>query len=116
MSQNAFFIDPFCDVIPCNGMEKKAVMGNLHEQSWEELWNSEQAEKVRECTRKCDRNCWMIGSASPAMHKYIWVPGWWVIKHKFFKGGRYSLSENRFISREKKNEGKRENTKNYFHK
>lgn len=84
MSQNAFFIDPFCDVIPCNGMEKKAVMGNLHEQSWEELWNSEQAEKVRECTRKCDRNCWMIGSASPAMHKYIWVPGWWVIKHKFF--------------------------------
>ena len=45
MSQNAFFIDPFCDGIPCNGMEKKAVMGNLHEQSWEELWNSEQAEK-----------------------------------------------------------------------
>lgn len=47
MSKNAFFIDPFCDVIPCNGMEKKAVMGNLHEQSWDELWNSEQAEKVR---------------------------------------------------------------------
>ena len=40
MSKNAFFIDPFCDVIPCNGMEKKAVMGNLREQSWEELWNS----------------------------------------------------------------------------
>ena len=30
MSKNAFFIDPFCDVIPCNGMEKKAVMGNLN--------------------------------------------------------------------------------------
>ena len=97
MSKNAFFIDPFCDVIPCNGMAKKAVMGNLREQTWEELWNSEQAQKVRECTRKCDRNCWMIGSASPAMHKYIWVPGWWVIKHKFLKGGKYSLKENKYI-------------------
>ena len=97
MSRNAFFIDPFCDVIPCNGMEKKAVMGNLKEQSWEELWNSDQARRVRECTRKCERNCWMIGSASPAMHKYIWVPGWWVIRHKFLKGGRYSLKENKFI-------------------
>lgn len=97
MSRNAFFIDPFCDVIPCNGMEKKAVMGNLREQSFEELWNSNQAKKVRECTRNCDRNCWMIGSASPAMHKYIWVPGWWVVKHKIFKGGKYSLSENKFV-------------------
>ena len=97
MSSNAFFVDPFCDVIPCNGMEKKAVMGNLREQNWEELWNSKQAENVRACTRKCDRNCWMIGSASPAMHKYIWIPGWWVVKHKFLKGGKYTLSENKFI-------------------
>lgn len=97
MSKNAFFIDPFCDVIPCNGMEKKAVMGNLREQSWEELWNSAQARDVRRCAQNCDRNCWMIGSASPAMHKYIWVPGWWVIKHKLFKGGKYSLKENKYI-------------------
>ncbi len=20
------------------------------------------------------------------MHRYIWVPAWWVIKHKFLKG------------------------------
>ncbi|MDR2888864.1 MAG: radical SAM protein [Lachnospiraceae bacterium] len=97
MSANAFFIDPFCDVIPCNGMEQKAVMGNLRELSWEALWNSEQATSVRRCTAECDRNCWMIGSASPAMHKYIWVPGFWVIKHKFLKGGKYLLKENKFI-------------------
>ena len=78
-------------------MEKKAVMGNLREQSWDELWNSDRAQKVRECTKKCDRNCWMIGSASPAMHKYIWVPAWWVVKHKFLKGGKYHLRENKFI-------------------
>ena len=97
MSKNAFFIDPFCDVIPCNGMEKKAVMGNLRQQTWEELWNSGQAEEVRKCARNCGRNCWMIGSASPAMHKYIWVPGWWVIRHKFLKRGKYSLKENKFM-------------------
>lgn len=97
MSKNAFFIEPNCDVVPCNGMVEKAVMGNLAEQDWDELWNSPQAEKVRECTRHCDRNCWMIGSVSPAMHKYIWVPGWWVIKHKFLKGGKYSLKENKWI-------------------
>lgn len=102
MSKNAFFIDPFCDVIPCNGMAQKAVMGNLREQSWEELWNSEQAKQVRECTRKCTRNCWMIGSASPAMHKYIWVPAWWVVKHKIFMGNRYRLSENAFIPEARK--------------
>lgn len=106
MSRNAFFIDPFCDVIPCNGMEQKAVMGNLREQSWEELWNSQQAKKVRECTKKCDRNCWMIGSASPAMHKYIWVPAWWVIKHKLFMRNQYRLSENAFIP-EAQNERKK---------
>jgi MoaA/NifB/PqqE/SkfB family radical SAM enzyme len=98
MSSNAFFVDPFCDVIPCNGMEKKVVMGNLHAiKTWDELWNSEQANKVRKCTKKCGRNCWMIGSVSPAMHKYIWVPTWWIIKHKFLKGGKYSLRENQFI-------------------
>lgn len=98
MSKNAFFIDPFSDVIPCNGMVEKAVMGNLHQaETWEELWDSPRAEEVRRCTGKCDRNCWMIGSAAPAMHKYIWVPAWWVVKHKLFKGGRYNLSENPFI-------------------
>ncbi|MBV7271530.1 radical SAM protein [Clostridium sp. PL3] len=98
MSSNAFFIDPFCDVIPCNGMGRKAVMGNLKNQSWEKLWNSKQADEVRKCTKNCERNCWMIGSVSPAMHRYIWVPAWWVIKHKLFKGSKYSLSENKFIT------------------
>lgn len=102
MSKNAFFIDPFCDVIPCNGMAQKAVMGNLRDQTWDELWHSDQAKQVRECTKKCDRNCWMIGSASPAMHKYIWVPGWWVIRHKFLKGGKYSLKENDYVKQDEK--------------
>jgi len=85
MSKNAFFIDPYSDVIPCNGIKEKAVMGNLAIQNWDELWESEQAQAIRKQVQKCDRNCWMIGSAAPAMRKYIWVPACWVIKHKIFK-------------------------------
>ena len=97
MAFDTFFIDPYGDVMPCNGTKEKEVMGNLTEQDWDTLWNSEQAERVREKVRHCDRQCWMIGSVSPAMHKYIWVPAAWVIKHKFlrfFKERKYSIYEN----------------------
>ena len=57
-------------------------MGNLNEQSWDELWSSPEAEAVRAKVRRCDRNCWMIGSVSPAMHKYIHKPAAWVLRHK----------------------------------
>jgi len=100
MSFDTFFIDPYGDVMPCNGTKEKEVMGNLNEQDWEELWNSEAAESVRRKVRRCDRNCWMIGSVSPAMHKYIWKPAWWVVKHKFllfWKKKKYSMYENRIV-------------------
>ena len=97
MAFDTFFIDPYADVMPCNGTKEKEVMGNLNVQSWDELWNSEQADKVRAKVRNCDRQCWMIGSVSPAMHKYIATPTAWVVKHKFlryFKDKKYSMFEN----------------------
>ncbi len=100
MSFDTFFIDPYGDVMPCNGTKEKEVMGNLNSQSWDELWNSEQAEVVRSKVRSCDRNCWMIGSVSPAMHKYIMIPALWVVKHKFlryFKKKKYSMYENKIV-------------------
>lgn len=100
MAFDTFFIDPYGDVMPCNGTKDKEVMGNLNTQSWEELWNSEQAEKVRNKVCHCDRDCWMIGSVSPAMHKYIWKPVLWVIRHKFlrfFKKKKYSMYENTIV-------------------
>ena len=98
MAFDTFFVDPYGDVMPCNGTKEKEVMGNLNETDWDTLWNSEQADRVREKVRHCDRQCWMIGSVSPAMHKYIWVPAAWVIKHKFlrfFKENKYSMYENK---------------------
>lgn len=99
MSFDTFFIDPYGDVMPCNGTKNKEVMGNLNEQEWDELWNSPEAEIVRRKVRSCDRNCWMIGSVSPAMHKYIWQPAWWVARHKakFWTRKKYSMYENRIV-------------------
>lgn len=98
MSFDTFFIDPYSDVMPCNGTKDKEVMGNLNTQTWDELWNSPEAETVRKKVRHCDRQCWMIGSVSPAMHKYIWKPAWWVVKHKIkglFYKQPYSMFENK---------------------
>ena len=96
MSFDTFFIDPYGDVMPCNGTKDKEVMGNLNNQTWDELWNSPEAEKVRAKVRCCDRDCWMIGSVSPAMHKYIKTPALWVAKHKLksLLGMKYSMYEN----------------------
>ena len=96
MSFDTFFIDPYGDVMPCNGTKDKEVMGNLNRQTWDELWNSPEADRVRSVVRHCDRKCWMIGSVSPAMHKYIMKPAWWVFVHKFlrfFKKHKYSMYE-----------------------
>ena len=86
--------------MPCNGTKDKEVMGNLNTQTWDELWNSPEAEKVRKKVRCCNRDCWMIGSVSPAMHKYIWKPGFWVVWHKFkalFMKKPYSMYELKIV-------------------
>jgi radical SAM protein with 4Fe4S-binding SPASM domain len=81
-----FFIDPYGEVLPCNGMEARywyETMGNLtHAKDFMEIWNSEQASIVREKVANCPKSCWMIGSASPVMKKYIKKVTPWVIKNK----------------------------------
>lgn len=77
-----FFIDPFGNVLPCNGSDEPMIMGNLHNQKFEKIWNSPEAEKVRRMVENCPKQCWMIGSASPAMKKRLSVPAKWVVKNK----------------------------------
>ncbi len=81
-----FFIEPYGDVFPCNGLEDrywKESMGNIRDvSSFDELWFSEQAQKVRGLVRTCPKNCWMVGTAAPVMKKYIRHPTSWVMKNK----------------------------------
>jgi len=83
-----FFMDPWGEIRPCNAMEERYwidSMGNLNDNSFEEIWNSEKAREVREKVKNCPKNCWMIGTVAPVMKKYIKVPLKWVIDVKFLK-------------------------------
>ncbi|MGC2300158.1 MAG: radical SAM protein [Acidobacteriaceae bacterium] len=83
MAHDAFFLGPDASVLPCNGMDDPMPMGNLREQSWDEIWYSPQAERAREAVRNCARQCWMIGSVSQEIRKHPVGPLGWVVKHKW---------------------------------
>ena len=82
-----FFVDPWGEVWPCNGLEEKywqQSMGNLRTATdFDTLWNSEHARQVREKVHSCPKQCWMVGTASPVMHKYITKPAAWVLRNKW---------------------------------
>lgn len=83
---DVFFLDPLGEIMPCNGMEKEIwyeSFGNLHQKTFEEIWNSDKAKKVREMVGNCPKNCWMIGTASPAIKRNLLKPTVWVLKNKF---------------------------------
>ncbi len=81
-----FFVDPYGEIYPCNGLEEKywkQSMGNIRKvSSFDEIWQSAQAQEVRRKVIECPKNCWMVGTASPVMKKYIKYPLQWVIKNK----------------------------------
>jgi MoaA/NifB/PqqE/SkfB family radical SAM enzyme len=78
---NIFFIDPYGEVYPCNALNES--MGNVRENSLEELWSGSKAQKVREMVASCPQNCWMTGTVRPAIRKNLWNPTFWVMKNKF---------------------------------
>lgn len=80
-----FFIDPYGEVYPCNGLEEKFwkdSMGNIRQDDFMTIWQSEKAREVRAKVRNCPKNCWMVGTASPVMKKYITHPAKWALKNK----------------------------------
>ena len=82
-----FFVDPYGEIYPCNGLEDKfwkESMGNIRQSgSFYEIWHSEQAEKIRQKVRNCPKQCWMVGTVSPVMKKYISQPLKWVVRNKW---------------------------------
>lgn len=82
-----FFVDPYGEIYPCNGLEEKywkKSMGNIRQTaSFAEIWNSSQAERVRNMVKNCPKKCWMVGTAAPVMKKYIKQPISWVLRNKW---------------------------------
>ncbi len=79
---DVFFLDPYGNVMPCNGSDEPMIMGNLNEYTFNEIWHGQRAIEIRNHVKNCKKQCWMIGSASPAMRKHIWVPVFWILKNK----------------------------------
>jgi radical SAM protein with 4Fe4S-binding SPASM domain len=81
-----FFVDPWGEVRPCNGLEEGIwmdSMGNLNKHSFDEIWNGEKARNIRRNVADCRKNCWMIGTAAPVMKKHLRIPLKWVLKNKY---------------------------------
>ena len=76
------FINPYGEIMACNGSEVQLTMGDLKKQSFEEIMYSEQANKVRDIVRNCKKNCWMTGSARPAVKREIIRTISWVLTNK----------------------------------
>lgn len=81
MGHDSFFIDPGGEIFACNMLEES--MGNLKNKSFDDIWYSSEATKIRKLVNNCSKNCWMIGSVAQQMKKKIWIPLAWILKNKF---------------------------------
>ncbi len=79
---DTFFVDPWGRILACNGSTSPMIMGDLKTQSFEDIWRSEQADSVRRQVADCAQNCWMTGTAVPAMRGHPWKPLSWVLRNK----------------------------------
>ena len=81
------FIDPWSDVYACNVWPETKV-GNLAEQSWEEIVGSQRYKEVLAKVAACRQNCWMVTTARCAMRSKLHPalpklgPLGWVIRNK----------------------------------
>ena len=77
-----FFLDPYGQILACNGSGEPWVMGDLTNTEFDHIWKSERAQEVRQKVGQCKRNCWMVGTAVPAMRKKPWIPLLWIAKNE----------------------------------
>lgn len=78
-----FFIDPKGYVSPCNGSAKEWIVGNISEQTIDEMKASEVWQQTAEKVRNCNRNCAFIVTERHDMVRKPWKPILWILKNKW---------------------------------
>jgi MoaA/NifB/PqqE/SkfB family radical SAM enzyme len=78
-----FFIDPWGNVTPCNGSSEEWKLGNIKEDSLENILASDKAREAMEKVRQCKRNCTFIVTERHDMVRRPWVPIKWILKNKW---------------------------------
>jgi len=76
----SFFLDPFGEIYPCNILNKS--IGNLKGKSFNEIWQSQEANNLRSLIKKCPTPCWMVCTAKPAIKKHWFRVGLWILISK----------------------------------
>ena len=78
-----FFIDPWGNVTPCNGSGEEWIMGNIKEDTLENIMASDKARQAMEKVSQCKRNCTFIVTERHDMVRRPWVPILWILKNKW---------------------------------
>jgi MoaA/NifB/PqqE/SkfB family radical SAM enzyme len=74
-----FYLAPEGNIYPCLSIPQ--LMGNLSGHSFEEVWESEQAQQARRDIKGCEQ-CWMICTARSALVKNLPRALGWIVKQK----------------------------------
>jgi MoaA/NifB/PqqE/SkfB family radical SAM enzyme len=77
-----FFVDPWGNITPCNGSADPWIMGNIKDNTFDEIWNSDAARQVRDKVCACDRSCAFIGTARFDMLRHPVKPVKWIVENK----------------------------------
>lgn len=77
--QGFFYVDPYGVVYGCHMLPDR--MGNLREESWETLWQSPEARRVRQKAQGCQK-CWMVCTARTQMSKNLFRIGPQILSDK----------------------------------
>ena len=67
-----FYMDSFANVFLCHILDVK--IGNLREQTWDELWQSPAAQAARDFAASCDK-CWLICTSKSQIMAHKWSVG-----------------------------------------
>jgi MoaA/NifB/PqqE/SkfB family radical SAM enzyme len=77
-----FFIDPRGNVSPCNGSEEEWIIGNIRDDSFENIMHSDRAKEMAGRVERCDRNCAFVVTERHDMLRRPWIPVLWVVRNK----------------------------------
>lgn len=82
-----FYMDSFANIFLCHILDVK--IGNLREQSWEELWGSPAAASARDFATSCHR-CWLICTSKSQIMANKWTIGGEILldawRHRISRG------------------------------
>lgn len=80
--EDFFFIDPWGNVSPCNGSDEQWIIGNIKDDSFENIMTSDKARKIMEKIRSCPKDCCFVVTDRHDMVRKPWKPIFWVVKNK----------------------------------